>query len=350
MTLIIGDIHGCYDELQALLDRAAIASDEPIIALGDIVDRGPASPQTLAFFRDHPHAASLTGNHERKHVGASRGKMKLAASQRITRQQFEETNTDYEAALSYMSSLPLYLQLPEAILIHGYLEPGVPLHAQKPSVLAGGMSGEKYLKSNYPQPWYELVEADRPIIVGHREYAADGEPFVYKDRVFGLDTGCYAGRRLTGLVLPAFRFVSVPATDNHWLRMRRLYPHLRRRLKPPPTPEKMNWHLLAHWIAQNEDRQHWAQQMQEAQQTFPAIYRWAQAQHERVLAALPDLAHLPPKKQGKHYDQAISHLPAPARPLLHRMRQGKLSIEDVPKIVRSLRHVQVMRELMATRE
>jgi serine/threonine protein phosphatase 1 len=47
MTLIIGDIHRCYDELQALLDKAGIGDDEPIIALGDVMDQGLASPQTL---------------------------------------------------------------------------------------------------------------------------------------------------------------------------------------------------------------------------------------------------------------------------------------------------------------
>jgi serine/threonine protein phosphatase 1 len=41
MTLIIGDIHGCYNELQDLLDKSGIGDDEPIIALGDLFDRGP---------------------------------------------------------------------------------------------------------------------------------------------------------------------------------------------------------------------------------------------------------------------------------------------------------------------
>ena len=35
MTFIIGDIHSCYNEMQALLDKAGIGDDEPIIAQGD---------------------------------------------------------------------------------------------------------------------------------------------------------------------------------------------------------------------------------------------------------------------------------------------------------------------------
>ncbi len=38
--LIVGDIHGCFDELQDLLQAAGLAPDDQIIALGDIVDRG----------------------------------------------------------------------------------------------------------------------------------------------------------------------------------------------------------------------------------------------------------------------------------------------------------------------
>ena len=49
--LVVGDIHGCYDELQALLDAAGVADDDEIIALGDVVDRGPASPQVLSTRR-----------------------------------------------------------------------------------------------------------------------------------------------------------------------------------------------------------------------------------------------------------------------------------------------------------
>ena len=49
-TFVIGDIHGCFAELQDLLDKAGIAEGDHIIALGDIVDRGPDTPQVLEFF------------------------------------------------------------------------------------------------------------------------------------------------------------------------------------------------------------------------------------------------------------------------------------------------------------
>ena len=61
MTFIIGDIHGCYDELQALLDAAGISADEDILAIGDLVDKGEQPAQVLDFFLNHPRARSLMG-------------------------------------------------------------------------------------------------------------------------------------------------------------------------------------------------------------------------------------------------------------------------------------------------
>jgi hypothetical protein len=44
-TLVIGDIHGCFAELQELLEAAGLLEGDAIIALGDIVDRGDIVPE-----------------------------------------------------------------------------------------------------------------------------------------------------------------------------------------------------------------------------------------------------------------------------------------------------------------
>ena len=72
--LIIGDIHGCFTELQELLDKAGLSPQDEIIALGDIVDRGPDSTKVLDFFRTHPNARSLIGNHDRDEVATGAAK------------------------------------------------------------------------------------------------------------------------------------------------------------------------------------------------------------------------------------------------------------------------------------
>jgi serine/threonine protein phosphatase 1 len=219
--LIVGDIHGCDAELLDLLDLTGLAEGDEIIAVGDILDRGPASPAVFDFFTQTPGARSLLGNHERKHVRSFRGEVTPALSQRIARWQFGEER--YPAVCAVLEGFPTRLALPEALLVHGFFEPGVPLAEQRESVVVGTLSGEAYLRQRYGRPWYELYDGDRPIVVGYHDYLGSGEPFVYRDRVFGVDTACYSGGRLTGLLLPEFRFFSVPARANHWEAVRAAY-------------------------------------------------------------------------------------------------------------------------------
>ena len=122
-----------------------------------------------------------------------------------------------------MSGLPLYIELEQAIVVHGYFEPGIPLEHQNPSVLCGTMGGDRILRQRYDRPWYELYDADKPVIVGHYNYTHTDQPFVYQDKVFGLDTDCVTGKALTGILLPSFSFVSVPSRGNMWMQVRRAY-------------------------------------------------------------------------------------------------------------------------------
>jgi serine/threonine protein phosphatase 1 len=170
-ALVIGDIHGCYTEMQRLMDKSELASDEKIIALGDVVDRGPETPDVLKFFRTELRASSLMGFHERKHVRSLRGELQPAISQRISSQQLGE---NYPEAVAWMEILPLYLELPEAILVHGYLDPGIPLEAQSEQVLCGRMGGDHHLRTNYDKPWYELWDGEKAVIVGEYGLSANG--------------------------------------------------------------------------------------------------------------------------------------------------------------------------------
>src|SRR5664279_4538791 len=142
-TLIIGDIHGCFAELQALLDKAGLGEEDAVIGIGDIVDRGPETPQVVDYFRKTPNTMAIMGNHERKHVRAARHEVKLSTSQQISQTQF---GAAYPEALEWMSGLPLYIDFENAIVVHGYFEPGIALEHQNPSVLCGTMGGERLLR------------------------------------------------------------------------------------------------------------------------------------------------------------------------------------------------------------
>lgn len=254
-TLVVGDIHGCYDEFQALLDKAGLTEGDAVISVGDCVDRGPDTPAALRFFQEKPNALLIMGNHERKHVRAGRHEVKLARSQKISRIQFGET---YPDALAFMGELPLFLDLPEALVVHGYFEPDLPLSQQRATVLCGTMGGDKHLRTVYDRPWYELYDGEKPLLVGHHNYSGTDQPFVYRDRVFGLDTDCVTGRALTSLLLPSFRFVSVSSRANHWAQVRKMYIE-GIRVSPKQPARVVMWNdddekMLLHLIGKVEEK------------------------------------------------------------------------------------------------
>ena len=68
-TYVIGDIHGCYDRLIALMDKINIDLDsETLVFLGDYIDRGPDSFEVVEYLIDlkkkYPHIIFIKGNHE----------------------------------------------------------------------------------------------------------------------------------------------------------------------------------------------------------------------------------------------------------------------------------------------
>ena len=49
-TIIIGDIHGCYDELTQLLNKLRLEHDDRVVAVGDLTVKGPKSAEVLNLF------------------------------------------------------------------------------------------------------------------------------------------------------------------------------------------------------------------------------------------------------------------------------------------------------------
>ena len=316
-TLIIGDIHGCFSELQELLDKAGVADDDRVIALGDIVDRGPDSVQVLDFFSNYPSRLSLMGNHERKHIRGARHEVRLALSQIISRGEF---GADYPQALERMGRFPLFLDLPEAVLVHGYLEPGVPLEQQRDTVLCGTMSGDHYLRNQYEQPWFTMYDGEKPVIVGHHDHLRNGQPFIYQDRVYCLDTSCVHGRTLTGLLLPEFKLVSVPSRRDYWRETRQKFTMSKspKQVAPPKRTLPDGW----------DDA---------SEQILERIAVLAQAESLRVLAQLKDVpgfSESTPRQQAKAYAAAVgSEMPWVA--LLHQARNGEIRLDTARRLFKS---------------
>jgi calcineurin-like phosphoesterase family protein len=318
-TLVIGDIHGCYDELQSLLDKAGLTEDDSIVSVGDCVDRGPDTPAALKFFQENPKALLIMGNHERKHVRANRHEVELARSQRISKIQFGET---YPDALAFMSELPLYLDLPDAWIVHGYFEPGLPLSQQRAPVLCGTMGGDNYLRAQYARPWYELYDGDKPLLVGHHNYSATDQPFIYQDRVYTLDTDCVTGRALTGLLLPSFKIISIPSQANYWAQVRQMYPET----KTPSAPISK----AIEWSADDERR------------LLYLIDETIQKANRILLELLtePEFTKLPARKQAKLFSTKVGTGASAA--LLHLARLNQLNSTSAHRVLRSPEMISVV--------
>lgn len=210
-TLVIGDIHGCRLELLDLVEKAGVDS---VLSVGDVLDRGPESPATLRLFQDE-RFGMIQGNHERKHLLIYKGIVKPSRSQIKTMNQF---GAAWGTIMPFLESLPRYAEFPSARIVHAAYQAGVQLSEQNEIHVVGGMSGTRYLQKLYkPKTWYEVyAEQEKvPVVFGHHSLNGH-EPFIYKDLVYGIDTQCVTGGRLTGLVLPSFRVVQVNARKTYW--------------------------------------------------------------------------------------------------------------------------------------
>ncbi|HJR09751.1 MAG TPA: metallophosphoesterase, partial [Pyrinomonadaceae bacterium] len=205
-TIVIGDIHGCYDELLALLDKVQAGAEDRIIAVGDLIVKGEQSREVLDLFMSDARFSSVLGNHDRAILRYWRGKKKhLNEQQEECRSELESGRALYEP---YLRSLPLMLYAPGGhLVLHAGLRPGVALEDQSAKDLTELRTLEGKRASPKGTPWYEVYDGERTVLFGHWP-----APFVRRGaRAIGLDTGCVYGYELTAYIIETGEFVQVKA-------------------------------------------------------------------------------------------------------------------------------------------
>ena len=227
---IIGDIHGCFDELRTLLTRlgwdlASLRHPEgrTAVFLGDLVDRGPDSPGVLRLVMDMVDAGTalcVPGNHEVKLLRALQGRsVKLSHGLERTMEQLEGADPAFlQRTQTFIDGLVSHL-----ILDSGKL---VVAHAGMKEDFIGRASARVRQFCLYGETSGEVDEYGLPV---RHDWAADyrGAPLIvyghtpmvearWVGKTLCLDTGCAFGGQLTALRYPEQEIVSVPAEKVHY--------------------------------------------------------------------------------------------------------------------------------------
>jgi hypothetical protein len=130
---IIGDIHGCYDELSELLDAIDWSPQSHILILtGDLIDRGPKIKETLMFAMNTPSVYSLMSNHERKLLRYLLGHHVQSAALAKTIAQCGEAFLRDPSFLRWLESLPWIVRYTDtSYVVHAGIRPDRPINRQQ---------------------------------------------------------------------------------------------------------------------------------------------------------------------------------------------------------------------------
>jgi len=200
-TIIIGDLHGCYDEAALLLDRLTVTESDRVIFAGDLIDRGPKPRECVELAMRYE---CILGNHEEKHIQQS--------------DHHPETRRELRSEhYEYFAKLPTFIRLPDhgAVVVHAGVMPNVAIEAQDAYHLLHAQcvrppERKSYWPSKAPAThtfWTNHWRGPERVIFGH---TVVDRPLVLPSAV-GIDTGCVFGGTLTALVLPGWHIVSVPS-------------------------------------------------------------------------------------------------------------------------------------------
>lgn len=227
---IIGDIHGCCDELELLLEKLGYQKGEhyyhpegrKAVFLGDLVDRGARILDTVNLVRNMVNSGTalcVPGNHEHKLLRKLRGKN-------------VKVNHGLEQTLAEIDALPEDTREPyikelrefiDSLISHYVLDGGqlVVAHAGMKREMQGRGSGAVREFALYGETTGEIDEFGLPVRFNWAgEYRGDamvvyGHTPVpeaeWLNNTIDIDTGCVFGGKLTALRYPEKELVSVPA-------------------------------------------------------------------------------------------------------------------------------------------
>lgn len=221
-TLVIGDVHGCADELDRLLKKVGHDRHDRLVLVGDLVARGPDSRGVVDRAMELS-AEVVRGNHEVIVLRWWEAKRDGAPEPKVAGQHRDVVDSLTDAHWAYLAALPWFIRLPElgALVLHAGMLPGLPPERQDPmdlvymrSIRPDGTASRRFDEG---RAWASAWAGPEHVVFGHDALRRlQLEPWAT-----GLDTGCVYGDRLSALVIepretlhgphPSRRVVSVKA-------------------------------------------------------------------------------------------------------------------------------------------
>jgi protein phosphatase len=247
---IVGDVHGCHAELVELLTRLGYVvrpdgAEHPdgrtAVFVGDLVDRGPATPAVLKLVMGMVAAGSalcVAGNHEDKLLRKLRGRnVRVSHGLAETLEQLDAAPKDLADAVEpFLSGLISHYVLDGGRLVvaHAGCKEAYQGRASgrvRAFCLYGDTTGEtdEYgLPVRYP--WAQDYRGRAMVVYGHTPV----ERTEWINNTICVDTGCVFGGALTALRYPERQVVSVPAHREHYAPVRPL-----KQARPATNPDAL---------------------------------------------------------------------------------------------------------------
>ena len=196
-TIALGDIHGCAAAFDAVLDALQPRSDDTLVILGDVIDRGPASRdvvERLLALRQRLRLVTLRGNHELMLLAAAENEVEydfwLRYGGRQTLASYGKSLDDIPPAhWEFFRALLPYYEIPGFYFVHAHYAADVNFEDQ-PDYL-------RYWEHLHAEQLPPPHESGRTVLVGHTAQRS-GE-ILDGGHVICLDTCCHGGGWLTAL-------------------------------------------------------------------------------------------------------------------------------------------------------
>ncbi len=229
---IIGDIHGCCDELEILLEKLGYRKTEAgyfhpdgrkAAFLGDFCDRGDRNADVLRLVMDMVkagNAIAVPGNHDVKLLKYLRGrKVSLTHGLDKTAAELEERGEDFrKEAAEFIDGLVSHYVLDDGKLVisHAGLKQeyiGRSSARVRDFCLYGETTGEM---DSYGLPvrldWASDYRGRGTVVYGH----VAGREVRQLNETYCIDTGCVFGGKLTALRYPEREIIEVPALRQYY--------------------------------------------------------------------------------------------------------------------------------------